>query len=165
MNQIIGLIDLSQLHVFFKACEELSVFLCGFFSCFFDQAERLGWKHPVILSCVLETLLDYCVVSQEFNDSQWKIGPACLFVGFLGLLELIVRTQPVCVWKPDHMLHFRVLFSEHLCFVPFMKLYMQTHQSFEVTESQICLFCESVMSCLPKILCTKLNLLRVILLV
>jgi len=157
VDEMICLVDLRHLHVFLEAGRELLVLLACFRARLFHEAEGLSREHPVVLGGVLESLFDDGVISKELDDAEGQIWSACLLVGLLSLVELVVGTEPVGVRKPDQGLHLGVLLGKHLGLVPLVELHVQAHQGFEVSKPQICLFSKSMVARLSEVLGAQHN--------
>jgi hypothetical protein len=128
VHQVVGLIDLSVGQVLVEVYMVRAVFFRGFASHCLHQRQRLGGQQPVVLRCVLIALLGNRVIRQELDDAKGKVWTACLLVGLLGLIELVICAEPVGIWKIDHWLHFWVLLGKHEGFLPLFTLNVQFHQ-------------------------------------
>lgn len=109
------------------------------------------------MSCILESLFNDGIMSEKLNNSQGEVRATRLLVSFLRLIETIIGTQPVGIREIDLAFKVRVLLRKHECFIPFMKLHMQAHKTFDVTKHQISLLSKCMMTSLSEILSAQFD--------
>ena len=135
VDQVVGLVDLGQLSVLIEVFK-VHLIVLGLFggTRFLHQLQRLGSHHPVELSSVLESLFGDSVESEKLDNTQRQIRPLGLLVRLLCLLELIVGTEEVCIWKPHKVLKMWVVFRQDLGFFPLVALDVQRHQTLDIIK-------------------------------